>query len=696
LPTTSTSRAFAHRPLCGLATCVALASILGGCSDEPPEQAASAASSGGGAAVGDGCPPGELAQGDGACRRAGVPDGGCAAGFVSDSDGSCAAVLPEAPCPDGWMALPGETSCREVAPCGEGRWGFEPTDPGAVQFVDASYPGADSDGGESKPWTSIQAAIDAAQRGDTIAIAAGSYHENPLIQSDPVVVQGRCPGLVEVVGDPGLMPAFVIATAAASGTRVRGIAVRGGSAGIAVSGAEDVLIEEVWVHDTPDRGVDVEDAIGATEVTLRSSLVERAAGVGIYAAATSVKVEGCVVRDTEPEGAGFVAGHGVQVQAVEPGDVSIEVRGSVIERSTDMGMVVMGARALVEATVVRDTAPSVTDGKQGRGLHAQFQESVGQRSSVTVIGSVFERNHEIALSVASSDLQVETTVVRDTWRRAIDGFGGAAWVVLGWPDLSPTSLVVRQSLAERSHQAAVVIGGGDASLESVWIRDTLPGYQGQGRGVNVQSDPEVPRRTTALLRGCVIERSRDVGIFAAGADVDLDSVRVSDTLANEADQTGGRGVSAQAETTTAERSVLHMRSSLVERSREGGVFVIGCEGVLEDVVVRDTMVRANDGSYGDGVASLSFPGPAQVAVTGSRIEASARAGVVAFGGAVVLGSTVLECNPIPLDGETYQGVEPSFTDEGGNTCGCAGATSSCAVASSSIAPPEPLPEPPRP
>jgi hypothetical protein len=672
-----------------------LASFLGGCSDEPPQDSASGASSGGGGAVDEGCPPGELAQGDGACRRAGVPAGGCAVGFVSDSDGSCAAVLPESACADGWMALPGETSCREVAPCGEGRWGFEPVDPGAVQFVDASYAGADSDGGESKPWTTIQAAIDAAQRGDTIAIAAGSYHENPLIQSDPVVVQGRCPGLVEVIGDPGLMPAFVIATAGASGTQVRGIAVRGGSAGIAVSGAKEVLIEQVWVHDTPDRGVDVEDAIGATEVTLRSSLVERAAGVGIYAAATSMTVEGCVVRDTDPDGAGFVAGHGVQVQAIEPGDVSIEVRGSVIERNTDMGMVVMGARALVEATVVRDTAPSVTDGKQGRGLHAQFQESVGQRASVTVIGSIFERNHEIALSVASSDLSVETTVVRDTRPRPADGLGGLGWALLGWPDLSPTSLVVRQSLSERNHQSAVAIAGGDAALESVWIRDTLATGDGYGRGFNVQADPDVFRRTTAVLRGCVIERSRQIGVFASGADIELDSVRISDTLPSEPGQMGGRGVSVQAFDSTGERSVLRMRSSAVEHSREGGVFVIGSEGILEAVVVRDTLVQAADGSYGDGVASLSFPGPAQVVVTGSRIESSARAGVTAFGGAVVLGSTVLECNPIALDGETYQGVQSSFTDEGGNTCGCAGATSSCAVASSSIAPPQPLPEQPR-
>lgn len=639
-----------------------------------------------------GCVPGELAQADGSCLPAGVPAEACAEGFVAEA-GGCVPILPPHACPAGSMALPGETVCREVAPCGGGKWGDDPIDVATTVFVDGSYGGVDSDGTEAKPWTTIQDAIDSAANGDTIAIAAGTYNENPLVQNAALVLRGRCPAMVEVVGVPGAMPAFVIATMNASGTVVKSLAVRGGSAGVAVSGPQQVVIERVWVHDTPDRGIDLEDALGPTEVSVRGSLVERAAGVGIYAVASQVTVEDTVVRDTIPQGAGFVAGHGIQVQAVQPGNMTI--RRSLVERNTEMGIVVMGATASVEGTVVRDTAASAEDGKTGRGLHSQFQMSVGQRANVTVTSSFFAGNKEIGLSVASSDLTIETSVVRDTVARPADGLGGIGIGALGWPDLGPTWLAVRQSLVERSQQVGVTVGAAASSLESVWIRDTLAGSEGSGRGFNVQSDPEVPRRATALLRGCVIERSREIGLFGSGSDVELESVRISDTLPNEVAGWAGLGLTVQAsETAAADRSTLRMRSSLVERSVEGGVFVVGSDAMLEQCIVRDTAARTSNGTYGDGVAAVAFPQAANVTIQGCRVEGSARAGITNFGSSVALGTTVLECNLIPLHAEPFGGNNHSFMDLQGNSCGCAGESNICKLSTTSLAPPDPLSEEP--
>src|SRR5688572_13428395 len=82
------------------------------------------------------CPPGEwLREADGACIAAGVPPDGCAAGFAHDGDRGCEPILPAEPCPGRLMAVPGETSCREVAPCGEAPYGDVPIEPG-TQHVD--------------------------------------------------------------------------------------------------------------------------------------------------------------------------------------------------------------------------------------------------------------------------------------------------------------------------------------------------------------------------------------------------------------------------------------------------------------------------------------------------------------------------------------------------------------------------------
>ena len=84
------------------------------------------------------CQPGELTLESGLCQAAGIDPTACATGFVADAARGCSPVLPEAPCDKGQMAVPGDTACREIAPCAPGRWGDAPID-GDTQFVDVSF-----------------------------------------------------------------------------------------------------------------------------------------------------------------------------------------------------------------------------------------------------------------------------------------------------------------------------------------------------------------------------------------------------------------------------------------------------------------------------------------------------------------------------------------------------------------------------
>src|SRR5262245_54483601 len=73
------------------------------------------------------CRPGKAQRDDGTCQKAGIPPDACGEGFMPDGKDGCEAILPPEPCPKGMMAVPGETACREVAPCGEGTWGNIPS-----------------------------------------------------------------------------------------------------------------------------------------------------------------------------------------------------------------------------------------------------------------------------------------------------------------------------------------------------------------------------------------------------------------------------------------------------------------------------------------------------------------------------------------------------------------------------------------
>ena len=88
--------------------------MLAACGDDTTE---TVAGGGGGSAS---CPEPERALPDGTCLSAGVPPDGCAAGFAHDGRYGCEPVLPDAACPPGSMAIPGETACHLVMACGAG------------------------------------------------------------------------------------------------------------------------------------------------------------------------------------------------------------------------------------------------------------------------------------------------------------------------------------------------------------------------------------------------------------------------------------------------------------------------------------------------------------------------------------------------------------------------------------------------
>ncbi|WP_437670759.1 hypothetical protein [Sorangium sp. So ce131] len=808
------------------------------------------------------CPPGEMPLEGGGCQPAGVPPDACGQGFAPDGRGGCDPILPERPCPPGQMAIPGDTSCREVAPCGTGDYGLIPVD-ATTQFVNGAYAGDDSDGTMARPWRHIHEGVAHASSGAIVAVAAGTYTEDVQIRSRPVRLWGRCPSLVEVVGAGANVAAIEILSRGASRSEVHSLAITGPGVGLGTSGASDVIADRVWIHDTTRWGIDAVSELGRAGLTvsaslieatkevglnvtgsdatidatvvrgvrarnaldigrgihvegnpvrqgrstvalrrslleqnddlgvlvfgsdatiestvvrttrsravapggtgiqiqhdpatqeratlaLRASVLEQNHGVGVAMAGAEATIEGTVVRDTQVRSDGEL-GRGIHVQGdhdtKERGTLAL--RASLVERNQDNGVVITGAEATIEATIVRDTQP-YEDGTYGRGIHVEGDPAIPARGALSLRASLVERNHEAGVYIEGSEATVEASVVRDTQRRGDDHHGHGI-VTVATPDGPRTrgTLSLRASLLEQNHEAGVFVEESDASIDASVVRDTQPGAKGAagygvvaqdgstthdratlavrgslveqnresgvlvfnsdatidstvvrgtqprsdgtwGRGIDVSLDPTTRRRATLALRGSLVEQNHELGVGVIGSDATIESTVVRDTQPR-GDGRGGEGIRAQHDEVTLERATLALRASLLEQNHESGIIVFGSDVTVDSTVVRTTRSR-RDETAGDGIAVVFNGPPAKVTVASTRIEENARAGIASFSAAVLLVSSAVQCNRIDLDGEdTFEGRPFTFDGSKGNLCGCDDPDPTCPVLSAKLSPPD--------
>ncbi len=700
-------------------------------------------SDGGGSTTGEGgsggqpplgCAIGETTLEDGSCvapgTGAGIPPEQCGAGFEPADDG-CEPILPTQACGPGLMALPGETSCREVHPCGSPPWGDIPVEPG-THYVDASYAGGDSDGTSAKPWTTIADAIAAAPADGTLAIAEGSYVEN-LVVNESLAIWGRCPSLVEIVGSGSALatieanaavqlhwlaisgpPAALVTDAdgslvdrvwirepgfagllLANDTAVRGSLIEGaGGTAIFVRGAT-IDIEDTVIRNGHDRGLDIDRASGlASNVTITGSLIEGNTELGLYVNGSSAAIIDSIVRDHAPLAGDLGYGIYAQVDVPTASLSTLTIQGSLIERNGGANISLKGVSATIEATMVRDGVP-LPSGDGGRGLLVRNDDATGLTGETTVRNALFERNSSTSVVVFGASLVIESTIIRDSVPHPTTGYFGRG-VSASHSALSSVGaqLTLRDCIIERNYSSAVGTSGGQIVIEDCIIRDTYSNLsEGHfGRGVNAQpSDDGIQAFVT--ISDSWIERNQDSGVTASDSHLVLDRTAVRDSLPDDATQSQGAGVVSQNVGTdglVGAGASATVRDCLVTGSHTSGVLAYGADLVLERTTVRATHPQLSDGLGGDGVVAVGAGLVTAVTLSDNLIEQSERAGLTVFGTSVHIGGNRFFCNVIHLNGEEWFGDPYAVTDLGGNVCGCNGSAVTCKVLSTGLSPPEPL------
>jgi len=248
-----------------------------------------------------------------------------------------------------------------------------------------------------------------------------------------------------------------------------GVFVTGSTATIDATVVRDTKAEKS--DDANGRGIDVEvDRATKTPsiASVRGSIVERNTLAGIFVMGSKVTVEDTVVRENRPGPLSAMGGSGIEAGMDETSTIAseLEVRRALVDRNMTHGIHVVGSKGTVEATVVRDTRPQPSDKNFGRGIEAQLDTTAWVRAELRVRACLVERNYESGVSVLSSTVVVESTVVRGTLASADDGHFGDG--VVGTTNLAelPASMTVVRSIVADNARAGLSIFGGKLSLQS--------------------------------------------------------------------------------------------------------------------------------------------------------------------------------------------------------------------------------------
>jgi hypothetical protein len=463
------------------------------------------------------CQSWETERPDGSCQTAGIPPDECAEGFIPADDASCEPVLPDAPCAEGTMAVVGETSCRAPAPCGAAPWGDIPVDT-TTQYVDASFAGT-STGAETAPWATIQEAIDAVVDGGLIAITDGSYNEALTITGKRVRLWGRCPEAVELVG--GNDDAALRLSTGSNGSEVRGIAITGPARGIGLRNTVDVVVAGVWIHDTGMFGVVADAIFGPSAVTLEDVLVERASGLGVFALGGSVTADRIEVRDTQLSGE---FGWGLGAVQSTASAASAAVSNSVFTGNRDVSISVLGSHATIASSVVQDGIEGqFVD--SGRGINFQNDPEFDTPASGVISTSVVRRNKEMGIVITASNVEIETTVVRDSLV-TMNGVAGRGIQVQANPMTGATAEVtIRRSSLLDNRDTSVFVVDATLTIERSRIVRTTPQDRMQfGDGVAAWG---FNTDAYATITGSVIRDNARAGVSSFGAHLALGSSQLS-------------------------------------------------------------------------------------------------------------------------------------------------------------------------
>jgi len=325
--------------------------------------------------------------------------------------------------------------------------------------------------------------------------------------------------------------------------------------GINAAGAE-VVVEHSHVSKGQTGGITAgmalaDGTLGSSSLSVSDSAVTDCDLFGISASGSTLSVERTVVRATGT--VPLIAGGGGISSIASPFAPTethrLDVRDSLLEQNSLVGLLLNAANGVVERTVVRDSQPGF-EGKAGYGIAlgpVLYTTQEGPVLSETpsrleLRDSLVERNHAVGLGAWGAEaLDVERSIVRDTLTGAADsglGFGVAVTSIGKGSDFSTvvgvtvatgmysrdllTRATIEDSRVSGSRTAGILMGSGTMTVRRAVVQDTEPDAGKWGDGIQVSALPQGvadwlswPQGHNAVLHlsESVVERSDRAGVL---------------------------------------------------------------------------------------------------------------------------------------------------------------------------------------
>lgn len=574
-------------------------------------------------------------------------------------------------CPAGFVTAGKDDCAPDPALCASAPYGGElPAD--ALYVSAEAAPGGD--GSAAAPLGSLTAALAVAKVDQTIAVDSGTY-QGPFGSKVAVQIRGRCAAEVLLTSTDSNKPvwSWSSGTLGLHNVRIsgeeRGLVATGGAVTlerVAIDGARTIGLHATngatvtgtgLVIRSTNASLDGKNGRGAwaesgANMTLANAVVvgNRTAGLTFAGATTQGKLTKVTVVGTlsqtadnkggrgivVSDGAGLVA-EGLQVHHNRAGGIALYNAGKVVLTAAAVtgtrsepdsgvegyGVLVSGGTLTGQALLIADNqsaglyvsgpASSVELNQvyvratqpNASGLGVGVRVESGAEVTLTALDSSQNTAYGVLVSGAETSLHVEDGLVANTAPDPTDSGGGyGVWC----QDGASCSLTATRVDQNRTAGVTAAGKGSALELESCVVSATQSRASDLGRGVGVQ----VVEGASISATGLVIYGNRATGLWVSDpGPVVLDGLQIAETMAQENDGWGGRGIHWVR--SSASQATGTIRNGILRNNRDHQIYLDADSVDLENVALANTAADAN----GDAGHALQVRNGARL--TGSQV-----------------------------------------------------------------------------
>jgi Protein of unknown function (DUF1565) len=318
------------------------------------------------------------------------------------------------------------------------------------------------------------------------------------------------------------------------------------------------------------------------------------------------------IADTQEGAEGQGTGMSVISTSLDPARrASASVVGGRISGGSLQGVGVLGSLFYGESLRIRDV-----NGRSFSAVDVVPPVEEAPPSEVTLWGCDFANNSHFGVFIDNSHLLLEASriaAVEETPELAIEfGTGIHLMLLQSDPTSAPPEWTVRDSLFEDGHGfSSIVAIGGQTQLERVWVRNFGPRQETGlfGRGITLQAVPMGPRGAMVVDQSR-IERVHDAGVVAGGSDMTLQNSFVLETQSYDGHDGDGVLALVSAASAQLERANITINNSEVRGSARVGVGTFGGDVQLVDTRLECNAIPLNreSSSHGGDIGTITNGG----------------------------------------------------------------------------------------